>query len=259
MPTFLFDQIIFGPVKSRRLGISLGINLLPVTGKVCNFDCIYCECGMNESGRGISKSLPSRKEVYEALEAKLLQMQKENEAPDVITFAGNGEPTMHPDFTGIIDDTISLRNEYFPSALVSVLSNSTMLHRKEVIESLGKIDQNIMKLDSGLMSTIEKLNQPVGKYAVGSVIDQLKQFRGNVIIQTMFVRGEVNGTVIDNTSEEDVKSWIHAINEIRPRMVMIYTIDRDTPHQGLRKVPLPELQGLAKQIEQLGIGVQVSG
>jgi len=257
MSTFLFDKIVFGPVKSRRLGVSLGINLLPVDRKLCNFDCVYCECGLNIKGSSNSP-LPLRKEVYEALELKLTEMQQSGETPDVITFAGNGEPTMHPDFDAIIQDTIDLRNKFFPQSQISVLSNSTMLHKPSVVEALKKVDQNILKLDSGLLSTIIKLNKPTGNYDLGKIIAQLKEFQGNLIIQTMFTRGEVDGTMIDNTLEEDVCSWQKTIETIKPKMVMIYTIDRDTPFDGLKKIPKSELESIAQRIKLLGIDIQVS-
>ncbi|HEY4786623.1 MAG TPA: radical SAM protein [Bacteroidales bacterium] len=257
MPTFLFDKIVFGPVKSRRLGISLGINLLPVTRKFCNFNCVYCECGLNTTGKGIN-SLPTRQEVYDALEIKLSEMLQAGTKPDVITFAGNGEPTMHPKFPDIVDDTIQLRNNYFKSAFISVLSNSTMLHKPDVVEALKKVDQNIMKLDSGLLSSIEKINKPVGKYDLGRIIGQLKEFNGNLTIQTMFTRGDVEGVWLDNTTEDDLLAWETSVKDINPKMVMIYTIDRDTPFEGLKKVPREELQVIAKRIQALGIKVQIS-
>ena len=257
MPTFLFDNIVFGPLKSRRLGVSLGINLLPLDRKFCNFDCIYCECGLNEAGKG-SAHLPSRKEVYDALESKLSIMKGANEIPDVITFAGNGEPTMHPHFSEIVKDTINLRNIYFPSTNISVLSNSTMLHKSDVMEALKTVDQNIMKLDSGLLSTIQKLNAPTGEYDVEKIIAQLKSFDGKLIIQTMFTKGDVKGNWIDNTSDEDLNSLEEALKTIKPRTLMIYTIDRDTPFQGLQKISKEALTQIAKRFELLGIKVQVS-
>lgn len=258
MTTFLFDNVVFGPVKSRRLGVSLGINLLPVDRKFCNFDCVYCECGLNESGRGTSH-LPTRSGVYHALEAKLMDMQQAGETPDVITFAGNGEPTMHPEFAEIVNDTITLRNQFFPTAAISVLSNSTMLHKTNVLEALKRVDQNIMKLDSGLMDTIMKLNSPTGNYDVAKIVEQLESFQGKLIVQTMFTRGNVNGVWIDNTSSEDLKSLEDALKRIKPGKVMIYTIDRDTPYQGLQKIPKEELMEIAQRFECLGIEVQVSG
>jgi wyosine [tRNA(Phe)-imidazoG37] synthetase (radical SAM superfamily) len=256
--TFLFDKIVFGPVHSRRLGVSLGINLLPVDRKVCNFDCVYCECGINPSG-SLKAKMPDRKEVYTHLKDKLMDMKDKKSLPDVITFAGNGEPTIHPDFAGIIDDTIELRNSYCPSAAISVLSNATMLHKQEVVNALKKVDQNILKLDSGLEKTIDKLNRPNKKPDIKTLIGQFSQFNGKLIIQSMFTRGDIDGKYMDNTCEEDVNAWISCIAQIKPEMVMIYTIDRDTPFEGLKKVPVKELKLIEKKVSSLGIKTQVSG
>ena len=186
MSTILFDKIIFGPIRSRRLGISLGMNLLPTDGKLCSFNCIYCECGLNEERRTHSK-LPTRQVVKEALIQKLSAMQAEGVTPDVITFAGNGEPTMHPEFAGIIDDTIETRNSFFPDTKIAVLSNSTMLHKEEVFEALNKIEDNILKLDSVLDSRIRQINAPnIPSFTFEKVLNQLSRFEGNLIIQTMF-------------------------------------------------------------------------
>jgi wyosine [tRNA(Phe)-imidazoG37] synthetase (radical SAM superfamily) len=189
MSTFLFNEIIFGPVKSRRLGVSLGINLLPTYRKLCSFDCIYCECGFNPDKSAPKAELPSRTLVREALQKMLTQMNTEQNLPDVITFAGNGEPTLHPEFAGIIDDAIKLRNQLCPSARVAVLSNATRISSKTVFEALLKVDDNIQKLDSGLASTIQLLDQPVGHFSLTKTVEQLKQFNGHVIIQTLFVKG----------------------------------------------------------------------
>ena len=191
MSTFLFDKTIFGPVISRRLGVSLGINLLPNDSKLCSFDCIYCECGWNPKKRDKKVVLPSRVEVSTLLSEELLKMNFESLIPDVITFAGNGEPTLHPEFSGIIDDTIQIRNELCPNTRIAVLSNSTMLHKAGVVEALKKVDDNILKLDSGITSTILLLDQPVGKFDLQKVINHLKQFEGQLIIQTMFIRGNL--------------------------------------------------------------------
>ncbi len=259
MSTFLFDKTIFGPVKSRRLGVSLGINLMPNNRKICSFDCIYCECGLNgELGDKVS-TMPTRLDVKNGLEEKLKDMLKDNLLPDVITFAGNGEPTLHSDFAAIIDDTIALRNLYCPNARIAVLSNASRLHKHEVFEALLKVDDNIQKLDSGLKETILKLDQPNYPYDLQKTIDQLKQFNGNVIIQTMFVAGEVDGCSIDNTTEEDISSWLDALEQIKPQKVMIYTIERDTPYNSLKKVSLSLLQQIAERAEERGYEVSVSG
>lgn len=258
MKTFLFEEVIFGPLKSRRLGISLGVNLLPVNRKYCNFDCIYCECGFNENEKGLSVELPTREIVFKRLDARLSEMSKNQAALDVITFAGNGEPTMHPQFKSIIEDTLLLRNKYFPEALVSVLSNATMLHKSEVRETLKRVDQNILKLDSGIAETINLIDKPTGIFDIQNVVRQLKSFQGNVIIQTMFLKGIIDGQLVDNTTEEEVSAWQGLIAAIKPRKVMIYTIDRNTPFDDLEKIPQETLKQIATKIRLLGIEVMVA-
>ena len=250
--TALYPQIIYGPVRSRRLGISLGVNLLPQQSKVCTFDCIYCECGWNSERRG-AKLLPSRDQVREALSSTLEKMATEGALPDVITFAGNGEPTIHPEFEAIINDTIELRNLYAPQAKVSVLSNATQLHRQDVVDALHRIDNNILKLDSAFDSTIQAINKPCGNYSVATIIDQLKSFEGELIVQTMFLRGECDGATIDNTTDHEIEAWLKVIGEIAPKQVMIYSIARDTPCQTLSAVSREELSTIAKRVEELGV------
>lgn len=259
MSTILFNQIIFGPIHSRRLGISLGVNLLPTDGKICSFDCIYCECGLNKEGRTRSR-MPGREEVKAALEAKLLAMKTEGIKPDVITFAGNGEPTMHPDFGAIIDDTIEVRNRLCPKTKIAVLSNSTMLHKPAVFDALNKIEDNILKLDSVFDSRIGQLNVPNSpSFTFEKLLEQLIRFKGNLIIQTMFLRGECNGESVDNTTEEEISGWLEALKKINPKQVMIYTIDRETPIRSLRKVSKEDLEVIADRARQLGFEVSVSG
>lgn len=257
MGTFLFESIVFGPVKSRRLGVSLGINLLPVNQKICSFDCIYCECGWTNSMS--TETWPSAKDVEAALERKLTDMGKQGELPDVITFAGNGEPTLHPQFTQIIDSTIRLRNRYCSKARIAVLSNASLIQHQPVFDSLLKVDQNILKLDSVIPETIEILNQPLYKYNVNDVIENLKRFNGQCIIQTLFIKGQYKGTAIDNTSDKEVEGWLNALREIKPQEVMIYTIARDTPTENLEKVPLSVLNEIAKKVNELGFKTQISG
>jgi len=260
MSTFLFDKIIFGPVKSRRLGVSLGINLLPETKKICNFNCIYCECGWTSDSNPSESRLPSRKEVYEALDRKLAQMKVRNTPPDVITYAGNGEPTLHPDFPGIIDDSIELRNKYFPAAEIAVLSNSTTITKPHIREALLKVEKNILKLDSAVELTVRIHNQPRVSMKTVELIENLRGFKGRLLIQTLFLQGSFNGRTIDNTTPEELEAWLKAIETIQPSEVMIYTISRDTPEGGqLRKVPLSRLKAIAAMVEKLGIKTQVSG
>lgn len=253
----IFPSPIFGPIHSRRLGVSLGINLLPADGKVCSFDCIYCECGFNAEHRAKSK-LPTREEVRTALEEKLRDMQANGPAPDVLTFAGNGEPTAHPHFPEIIEDTLALRDKYFPNAKVSVLSNSTFIDRPAVFDALNKIDNNILKLDTVNEEYIHLLDQPKGKYSVRKIIDLMKQFNGNCIVQTMFLKGTHQGKDMNNTTDEYVLPWLDAVREIAPRQVMIYTIDRETPDHNLQKATREELDRIVELIERAGIPATAS-
>jgi wyosine [tRNA(Phe)-imidazoG37] synthetase (radical SAM superfamily) len=259
MSTFLFDQIIFGPVKSRRLGVSLGVNLLPTDSKVCSFDCIYCECGWTPKKRERKVVLPARALVRQEMEARLTEMIQNNEYPDVITFAGNGEPTLHPEFEGIIDDTIELRNRLTPNARIAVLSNATMLHKSSVIRALLKVEDNIQKLDSGFEETIRKMDCPASDFNIGKVVGKLKSFNGKVIIQTLFLHGNYKNERIDNTTEAELSEWLKLVAEIKPSQVMIYTIDRDTPATGLEKVNLDELELIAGRVRAIGFDAQVSG
>jgi wyosine [tRNA(Phe)-imidazoG37] synthetase (radical SAM superfamily) len=259
MSTFLFDQIIFGPVRSRRLGVSLGVNLMPTDNKVCSFNCIYCECGWNPKKREQKSKLPTREQVKQKMEEKLREMVQNNELPDVITFAGNGEPTLHPEFEEIIDDTIELRDKLTPNARIAVLSNSSMLHKPSVVRALLKVEDNILKLDSAFEETVELIDCPVGHFNLSEVVANLKAFNGKLIIQTLFLRGNFNGQAIDNATEREVSAWLKLIHEIKPSQVMIYTIDRDTPAEGLEKVKIEELKQIASRVEALGIKVQVSG
>ena len=259
MSTFLFDQIIFGPIKSRRLGVSLGINLLPTDSKVCSFDCIYCECGWTPRKRAQKAVLPTREIVRQKMEEKLTEMAESNELPDVITFAGNGEPTLHPEFEGIIDDTIELRNRLTPKARIAVLSNATMLHKPAVVRALLKVEDNIQKLDSGFEETIRKIDCPASNFNLKKVVENLKSFNGKVIIQTLFLRGNFKGETIDNTTEAELTEWLSLVAKIKPSQVMIYTVDRDTPATGLEKVKLNELEMIALRARAIGFEVQVSG
>ena len=257
MATKLFPSPIFGPIKSRRLGISLGINLLPSDGKVCTFDCLYCECGFNATHRTKEK-LPTRIEVASALETKLQSMAANNEFPDVLTFAGNGEPTIHPCFADIIDDTIALRDKYCPNAKISVLTNATQITKESVFEALKKIDNNILKLDTVNNDYISFLDRPTGTYNLNEIIGRMKAFNGKAIIQTMFLKGDVDGVDINNTGNNFVLPWIEVVKEIAPREVMIYTIDRETPQQGLLKATHEELDRIVALLEKEGIKASAS-
>jgi len=253
----IYPSPIFGPIHSRRLGVSLGINLLPSDGKVCSFDCIYCECGYNDMHPTKSK-LPTREEVKEALQRKLEEMTVNGPAPDVLTFAGNGEPTSHPHFPEIMEDTLALRDQYFPNAKVSVLSNSTFIHRPRVFEALNMVDNNILKLDTVDPEYIEQVDRPNCKYDLNSIVNNLIAFKGNCIIQTLFMKGTYEGKPVDNTTDRFVLPWLEVIKRIAPRQVMIYTIDRETPGHHLEKATHEELDRIVGLLRESGIEASAS-
>ena len=257
MVTILFHETVFGPIHSRRLGSSLGVNLSPIDGKVCSFDCLYCEAGYNAQGQG-KQGLPSRESVKRHLAARLKEMSEKGEPLDVITFSGNGEPTIHPQFKEIIHDTIMLRDRHYPQAKVSVLSNSTFLGNPKVVEALRKVDNNILKLDSAFDRTMRLLNRPANpNVVVEGIIQDIMQFSGSCIIQTMLLRGEHNGKPIDNTTDEEIDALIDAYRRIAPKEVMIYSIDRKTPEEHLEKISTEEMERIGKRIADAGINVKV--
>lgn len=255
--TIIFPAPIFGPVQSRRLGVSLGINLLPPDGKFCSFDCIYCECGFNAERR-TTTPLPTREEVARALEDKLIQMSAQGQVPDVLTFAGNGEPTAHPRFAEIIDDTVALRNRLCPSAKISVLTNATLILRPRVFEALLKVDNNLLKLDTVDTDYIARVDRPTGRYDLPLLIERMKAFEGRCIIQTMFLKGSHEGRSVDNTSDRYVLPWIEAVKSIAPREVMIYTIDRETPSKELQKASPEELDRIVALLQAAGLKASAS-
>lgn len=257
MATSLFHDIIFGPIHSRRLGLSLGVNLLPLDCKLCSFDCIYCECGWTEKGH--APRFNKREDVNRLLRDKLIAMRNTGTPPDVITFAGNGEPTIHPEFDSIIDDTIRLRDELCPATKISVLSNATMIGREKVRKALMRVDNNILKLDSAFDETVNLIDRPLNGYSIAQTVEWMKHFKGNLIVQTMFLRGTYEGKRVDNTVAKEVDAWLELVAEIAPSQVMVYTIDRDTPASGLEKVPLEELRRIAARVEALGIPCSVAG
>ncbi len=257
MSTIIYPSPIFGPIHSRRLGISLGINLLPAGGKWCSFDCIYCECGLNAERR-THNPLPTIAEVEKALTEKLLSMQAEGVVPDVLTFAGNGEPTLHPHFPEIVSAVTTVRDNLCPSARLSILSNATQIHRPEIREALLRFDNNIQKLDTVNPQYISMVDRPQGAYDVERQIENLALFGGKVIIQTLFMRGIYNNVSVDNTGETFVGPYLEALKRIRPQRVMIYTIDRETPVKGLLKAQPEVLDHIADQIRLNGMEVSVS-
>ena len=251
----LFDSIVYGPIRSRRLGVSLGMNLMPTTAKLCTFDCVYCECGWNQP---VSHPvLPTREQVREALASHLIALSPNN--LDVITFSGNGEPTLHPEFSGIIQDTCALRDQYCPQAKISVLSNSTQLGRPDVVEALRMCDNRILKLDSAIDATMRLIDKPVNpNLTVEQIAEWLSLFDGDFTLQTCFLRGEYMGQIIDNTTSEERNAWYAMVDRLHPKQVMIYVIDRATPLQTLSKVPKAEMEAIAAPLRAKGIDVIVS-
>ena len=257
MQTVLFHETVFGPIHSRRLGISLGINLMPNDGKICSFDCVYCEAGYNAQGQGTT-GVPTRNDVHNRLNAKLSAMHAAGEKLDVITFSGNGEPTLHPNFKEIVHDVLLLRNKYYPEAKVTVLSNATMATRPAVHNALMLVDNNIQKLDTVCPDYIARVDRPTGRYDVEQVIAALEAFKGHVIVQTLFMQGAWQGHSVDNTTEAYVAPWLEALRRIQPQGVMVYTIDRATPATGLLKASPGELDAIAEKVRQAGIEVEVA-
>lgn len=250
----LFSSIIYGPIRSRRLGVSLGVNLMPTDAKLCTFDCVYCECGWNQPVS--HPQLPTREQVRESLASTLNTLHS---APDVITFSGNGEPTLHPEFLGIIQDTCALRDQYCPDAKISVLSNSTQLFREDVVEALRLCDNRILKLDSAITSTMRLIDKPINpSLTVEQIVERLSVFNGDFTLQTCFLTGEYEGRIIDNTTPEELAAWYRAVDYLHPKQVMIYVIDRATPLKTLSKIPLDKMNEIAAPLREKGIEVIVS-
>lgn len=258
MSTILFNEIVFGPLKSRRLGVSLGVNLLPLNGKWCNFDCIYCECGFSKNGKE-DKRLPSVQEVKEALILKLRDHDHTIGKIDTITFSGNGEPTMHPNFTEIIKIALELRDRYAKEAKVSVLTNGSMIDKPLVAEALLSVDNAIIKIDSAFNKTVNLIDRPLYNYSIDKLIKDLEIFRGKFVLQTMFLKGGEGDAIIDNSTPEDVTAWYSVVDKVEPREIMIYTIDRETPMEGLKKVSVKRMEEIASPLREKGYKVSVSG
>ena len=248
------EETVFGPIHSRRLGSSLGINLLPTQGKLCNFDCVYCECGWNKDGRNDTK-LPTAEDVRQALETKLKQCQLDGVAIDSITFSGDGEPTLNPDFPQIIDDTIRLRDRYYSHSKITVLSNATMAHKPDVFAALRKVDNPTMKIDAPTNDLVGKINHPAPGYDINKVLEALKQFGGDFILQTMFLKSKD----FDSSSPDVLLGWMDIVRLLRPREVMVYTIDRPTPEEGLQKFTVEEMRQIVQPLIDEGFTIQIKG
>ena len=250
------EETVFGPIYSRRLGTSLGINLLPEKGKICNFDCIYCECGWNRDGRN-DTVLPTAAKVRADLENMLEHLRRQAIKVDSITFSGDGEPTLNPEFPQIIDDTLALRDELAATAKVSVLSNATKVHLPEVFNALCKVDNPIMKIDAPTNELIARINNPAPGYDIARVVEALKQFKGNFILQTCMLRSKEYD--FDSSRPEVLDGWMAIVRELRPREIMVYTIDRPTPAEGLEKFTVEEMTALVQPLIDEGFCIQVKG
>ncbi|HLN52774.1 MAG TPA: radical SAM protein [Lentimicrobium sp.] len=255
--SFLFNEIVFGPVSSRRFGVSLGINLLPDTMKYCTFNCVYCECGLTSKDQDSRAKLYPTGEVISALEERFRELHEKGLKPDNITYAGNGEPTIHPGFPQIIEKTISLRDIYFPDAKITVLSNSTRINEKEIRDSLMKIDNNVLKLDAGSEAMFQAINRPLSPVTLGRIVQDLQKFEGKVIIQTLFIKGRIHDVDIDNTTDEEVNLWLEHLSQINPSLVMLYSISRATPEDGLIKVNREKLESIAEKVRALKLEAEV--
>ena len=248
------ETLVFGPIHSRRLGSSLGINLLPQQGKICNFDCIYCECGWNKDGRG-DRQLPTAEDLRQTLTAKLQQCLADGTPIDSITFSGDGEPTLNPDFAAIIDITLELRDRYYPDAKVSVLSNATRIGREDVFQALRKVDNPILKIDAPTAALAAKINQPQCDYDVDQVVEDLRRFEGNFVLQTMFLKAPE----FDSSPPEVLEGWMRIVRDLRPREIMVYTIDRETPMKGLQKMTVDQMRELVQPLLDEGFRIQIKG
>ncbi len=258
MTTFLFDKIVFGPVKSRRLGVSLGINLLPLSKKYCNFDCLYCECGWSHLMPVKKGDIPRRKDVAEALKITLSEMKADRKTPDVITFAGNGEPTMHPDFAGIARDTVTIRDEFFPGCRITLLTNAALLHVEKIRKAISLLDVNILKLDTAVESTFERLNRPSPGITLNRIIRNLAGYYGPKTVQTLFIRGRNSFRDIDNTTTAELEALLEAYRLIQPESIMVYTFDRDTPAEDLVKISEEELEDIARFFRRKGFSIELT-
>ncbi len=256
--TFLFDDIIIGPIKSRRMGVSLGVNLLPTNGKLCNFNCVYCECGWTIKEAGVKLRFNPTEEVLRRLSEVLESKHSSGDKIDVITFAGNGEPTTHPDFPYIIDKTIELRDRYFPNVKISVLTNATLINREPIRKALEKVDTAMLKIDAVTEGLINSIYDPQGVYSLDNVVEGIKQFKGEVIIQTMLLKGNKDGVSTDNTTPEAVAAWLKVIADIKPDRVVVYTLDRDTPSQTITRASVEEMEAIASKVEAMGIKCDVT-
>lgn len=256
----LFENTIIGPIRSRRLGNSLGINLLPLKRKFCTYDCIYCECGWNKDTIENKVELPTYDDVKQQLEKRINELKAEGVVVDSFTFAGNGEPTLHPDFVRVVDLVVEMRDKHYPNAVITLLTNATQLCKPEIYDALQKLDNPVLKLDAGMEAMRNSINKPTSeRYSFEELVENLIRFGSNGIIQTLLLRGTNEGKVISNVSEEDFTEYLNLLKKIRPKYVMLYAIDRATPEKDLEKLTVEELEFYAEKIRNEDIDVKVYG
>ncbi|MBI3961211.1 MAG: radical SAM protein [Deinococcus sp.] len=243
---------MYGPVRSRRLGLSLGLNLLPADRKFCNYDCPYCECGLTPPGGGRGR-LPTVEELSTELQGRIAQLKAAGTPPQALTMAGNGEPTLHPQFPQMVDAVCALRHQLLPGAKVVVLSNATRVDKPEVFQALLRVDERQLKLDGATERSFRLLNAPLGKFSLGDLVRCLRRFAGDLVIQTLLTRGTVRGEPVDNTTADEVAAYVALLQEIKPRWVALYSLDRESPEPGLQKLPESELERVAAQVRRVGI------
>jgi wyosine [tRNA(Phe)-imidazoG37] synthetase (radical SAM superfamily) len=253
---FLWDKIAFGPIQSRRLGSSLGINVSPTNVKICSLNCIYCECGWTSEKNIAPYFFYSVDEIITAIESKFNQCKENGAVINSITFSGNGEPTLHPQFDRIIARLIVLRNQYYPDTVITCLSNSTQLSNNKISTSLQKIENPILKLDAATEQLFQLINKPVIQISVDEVIAQLQRFSGNFFLQTLFFKGELEGQYFNNAAEPHLSLWFDVVKQLRPRQVMLYTLDRRTPVQQLEKISVEELKEIAGKLQGFGVAAK---
>ena len=248
--------IIYGPVRSRRLGLSLGINLLPTDYKLCSFNCVYCQYGWTKKATLAPTQeladLPGLAAIATAIEAALEQLASAGKTVDSITVCGNGEPTLYPQLAEVIVAAKELRDRYLPQARLAILSNSSTVGDPAVREALDLLDLKIMKFDAGSEEMFRQLNHPRAPIYMGDIVTGLKELK-NIILQSLFVQGRVT-----NADPDSVGLWAEKVREIRPIGVQVYTLEREPADLRIEKVSLTTLQWIAEQVRwRAGVPVEV--
>ncbi len=256
MATFLFEEAVFGPIKSRRLGNSIGINLLSTTEKICNYDCIYCECGWTNKTHRKEKFVQTDV-LFQELEGRLRELKQNKKEVNYITYAGNGEPTLHPNFLLITKIIFALRNQYFPNSKIALLSNGSTLNKKDTLTSFEFIDDCILKIDAGSQELYQLINCANVNLQLDDLCTKMETINEKIIVQTMFLKGSHNQVDFDNTIEPEIGKWMSRIAKIKPRYVQLYSIARDTPAKNLKAISKDKLKNIAISLAEIGIHAEV--